>query len=67
MTWHGNTLNALQWNDSDSGFPAYTLGAVKDSEADLHIMFNMADAACEAELPIMPGRVWRRALNTSLD
>jgi len=43
------------------------LGAVKASEADLHILFNMADAACEVELPIMPGRVWFRALDTSLD
>ena len=67
VTWHGNTLNSPQWNDPDNGFLAYTLGAVKVSEADLHILFNMTDAACEAELPIMPGRVWRRALDTSLD
>ena len=67
VTWHGNTLNAPQWNDPDSGFLAYTLAAVKASEADLHILFNMSDATCEAELPTIPGRVWHRALDTSLE
>lgn len=67
VTWHGNKLNAPQWDDYYSRFLAYTLGAMRDSETDLHIMFNMSDTACETELPTMPGRAWRRVLDTSLE
>jgi len=67
VTWHGTRLHAPEWDDPHGQFLAYTLGAVKDSEADLHIIFNLSDAACETELPTIPDRVWHRALDTSLD
>ncbi|HUL11110.1 MAG TPA: glycogen debranching protein GlgX [Methylococcaceae bacterium] len=67
VTWHGTRLHAPQWDDPDSQFLAYTLAAVNDSQADLHIIFNMSDGACEAELPPIPDRIWHRALDTSLD
>ena len=35
------------------------------SEADLHVMLNMADARTEAPLPPMPDRNWYALVDTS--
>ena len=55
------------WDDPQSQFIAYTLGATGEDEVDLHIILNMSDLACEAELPHMGDGVWHRAMDTSLD
>ncbi|QFY42466.1 glycogen debranching protein GlgX [Candidatus Methylospira mobilis] len=67
VTWHGAQLHAPQWDDPDSRLLAYTLAGRHDTEADLHIIFNLSHLPCKVELPIVPGRVWHRALDTALD
>jgi glycogen operon protein len=65
LTWHGCLLNAPGWNDPSSHILAYTLAGFGD-DADLHVMLNMDSADLDFELPIVPGRRWHRAVDTSL-
>ena len=44
---------------------AFTMGGF-DGEADLHVMLNMYGADLEFDVPPVPGRSWRRAVDTSL-
>jgi isoamylase len=66
VTWHGTQLHAPQWDAPDSRFLAYTLADMNDTEADLHIIFNLSHMPCDVELPVISGRVWYRALDTAL-
>ena len=65
VTWHGCQLYAPGWNDPTSRSLAYTMGGF-DADPDMHVMLNMDGAALAFELPIVPGRRWYRALDTSL-
>jgi isoamylase len=65
ITWHGCRLNAPGFNDPDSRVLAYTMGGV-GTDPDMHVMMNMDGGALTFELPIVHGRRWHRALDTSL-
>lgn len=65
VTWHGRKLDQPPWDDSNARVLAYTLGAVTDTEADLHIMLNMSDKVVEMEVPTVPGLRWSCAVDTS--
>ena len=65
VTWHGVELNAPLWGDPNAQILAYTLGAMDESEEDLHIMLNMSENTVEMPLPQLPGRGWRRAIDTA--
>lgn len=65
VAWHGRRLNEPQWDNSDAHVLAYTLAAAVDGEEDLHVMLNMSDGPMEMELPVIPGRKWYRAVDTS--
>lgn len=59
VVWHGTTLNAPAWDDPLAATLALTLAPAHQSEAPLHIMLNMGDAACHFELPRLPQLRWR--------
>ena len=42
IQWHGINLGEPQWLDSESQVLAFTLAALKDKEADLHVILNMS-------------------------
>jgi isoamylase len=65
IAWHGCLLNEPGWNDPGSRVLAYTQGGFGD-DADLHVMLNMDGADLDFELPIVAGRRWHRAIDTSL-
>jgi glycogen operon protein len=44
---------------------AFTLGGF-DGADDLHVMLNMSSQDLDFEMPPVPGRHWRRAVDTSL-
>ncbi len=67
VTWHGKKLHTPEWDDPENQFLAYTLAAAGKDDEDLHILFNMGDAACEGELPPSGNRIWHRAIDTSLN
>ncbi|MDD1613230.1 MAG: hypothetical protein LUP98_01050, partial [Methylococcaceae bacterium] len=45
---------------------AFTLAGIESHEADLHIVMNMSDEIATIELPIIKGKKWCLALDTSL-
>jgi isoamylase len=65
MVWHGCQLNAPGWNDPNSRVLAYTMGGF-GADPDVHVMLNMDGGALPFELPIVHGRRWHRAVDTSL-
>ncbi|MGZ4996063.1 MAG: alpha amylase C-terminal domain-containing protein, partial [Methylobacter sp.] len=66
IQWHGTELNKPLWNDYEAKVLAFTLAGVESDEADLHVVINMSDHQINIELPLIPGRAWCRALDTSL-
>jgi isoamylase len=65
IAWHGCKLNAPGWFDSGSSVLAFTMGGF-DGDDDLHVMLNMSGQDLNFEIPPLPGRNWRRVVDTSL-
>ncbi len=65
IAWHGHRLDEPLWFDYGAQFLAYTLAGLADDEEDLHVILNMSERAMEAPLPVVPGRIWHLALDTS--
>lgn len=66
ITWHGAQINKLVWDDPDARLLAFTLAGVDEHEPDLHIVMNMSDQGTFVELPVITGKNWRLAIDTSL-
>lgn len=66
IQWHGTEINKPQWDNAEARVLAFTLAGVDDDEADLHVVLNMSDQRVSMELPVIPGRAWCLALDTSL-
>ncbi len=64
VAWHGTELGAPGWNDPNGRALAFTLGGFGD-DPDLHVILNMSDLPLEFELPVIGGRQWVRAADTS--
>jgi glycogen operon protein len=56
VSWHGKELDAPLWHDPEAQVLAFTLAAVSDDEADLHVMLNLSETGLDMELPSIPGR-----------
>ncbi|MGZ8136213.1 MAG: glycogen debranching protein GlgX [Methylococcaceae bacterium] len=67
ISWHGAQLNAPLWNNPESRILAFTLAGIDDDESDLHIAMNMSDQEVFIELPVITGKAWCIALDTSLE
>jgi glycogen operon protein len=66
VTWHGERLNEPPWHDGHARWLAFTLAGAESDEPPLHIMMNMSDQARTMAVSTVPGREWRRAIDTSL-
>jgi len=66
VSWHGIDIGAPLWHDPDAQVLAFTLAAVAEGEADVHVMLNLSDTDIDMELPAIQGRELRLALNTAL-
>jgi glycogen operon protein len=64
VSWHGTKLNSPGWDDAGARALAMTLAGF-GGDSDLHVMFNMFWESLDFELPIVPGRRWRLALDTA--
>ncbi len=64
ISWHGAELGPPDWDDPDARALGFTLGA-PGAAADLHVMANMFWEPLAMAVPDLPGRVWRRALDTA--
>jgi|CXWL01.1.fsa_nt_gi glycogen operon protein len=65
IVWHGIELDKPLWGDSDAGVLAFTLAGVGDNEPDLHIIMNMSEEGIAMPLPVIPGKAWCLAVDTS--
>jgi glycogen operon protein len=65
ISWHGIELNKPLWDDPDARILAFTLAGIGENEPDLHMVLNMSDQAIDMELPIVSGRQWCLAVDTS--
>ena len=66
ISWHGTEINKPLWNDPEARILAFTLTGIDSNEADLHIVMNMSDENVRIELPMIEGRKWCLAMDTSL-
>ncbi|WP_019868328.1 glycogen debranching protein GlgX [Methylovulum miyakonense] len=67
IIWHfSNADEVACWDDPEARVLRYTLTAVDMNEADLHIIMNMAEVSVTVALPILKGRFWCLAVDTSL-
>ncbi|OYV19579.1 MAG: glycogen operon protein GlgX, partial [Methylococcaceae bacterium NSM2-1] len=66
VSWHGTELNKPLWHDPEARILVFTLAGIGDNEADLHIAMNMSDEIATVELPVIDGKQWCMALDTSL-
>jgi glycogen operon protein len=64
VAWHGTELNKPGWNDPNARCLAFTLGGFEDGP-DHHVVLNMYWDALDFELPSVPGRRWRRFVDTA--
>jgi len=64
IAWHGCRLFDPGWSDPNARALAFTMDGVEGS-ADLHVMMNMDGRELEFEVPILPNRVWLKALDTA--
>jgi glycogen operon protein len=66
IQWHGTEINKPQWDDFEARVLAFTQAGIETSEPDLHVVMNMSDQQLIIELPVISGRAWCLALDTSL-
>ncbi|HEY9857604.1 MAG TPA: glycogen debranching protein GlgX [Stenomitos sp.] len=64
IEWHGCHLHAPGMDDPASGVLAFTMGG---EVHDFHVMLNMEPAALAFEIPQLPGRSWKRLVDTALE
>jgi glycogen operon protein len=64
VSWHGTKLNEPGWGDANARSLAMTLAGF-GPDPDLHVMFNMFWDGLDFELPVVPGRRWRLAVDTA--
>jgi isoamylase len=66
ISWHGVRLEEPPWRESGPGrVLRFTMAGLQRDEADLHVILNMSDEVVDAVLPVIPGRRWQVALDTS--
>jgi isoamylase len=65
ITWHGTKLYSPGWGDTQARALGFTL-AGSDLEPDIHVMMNMYWDALDMDVPVIPGRQWARAIDTSM-
>jgi glycogen operon protein len=66
ISWHGVEINKPLWHDPEARVLAFTLAGITDNETDLHIVMNMNNESIKVELPVIEGKQWCLALDTSL-
>jgi isoamylase len=65
VTWHGTKLLGPGWEDSQARALGFTLAGF-DQDPDIHVMMNMYWDALDMDVPVIGGREWARAIDTSL-
>jgi glycogen operon protein len=67
ISWHGCRLGSPGWDDPNARALAFTLAGLTPRESDLHVLLNMHSEPLVFEVPEIPSRRWRRAVDTAAD
>ncbi|MBK1720667.1 glycogen debranching protein GlgX [Thiocystis violacea] len=65
ITWHGEKLDAPDWDDPALRWLAFTLAPTRQDEDLLHVLINMGEQARAFELPALASAHWSLALDTA--
>ena len=65
VSWHGTMLNSPGWDDGQAKVLGFALAGFED-DPDLHVMMNMYWEPLDMAIPMIAGRQWTRAVDTSL-
>jgi glycogen operon protein len=65
ISWHGTMLDRPGWDDSEARAFGFTLAGF-ENDPDIHVMMNMYWEPLDMAVPMIPGRQWARAVDTSL-
>jgi glycogen operon protein len=64
VAWHGTKLDRPGWQDTGGRALGVTLAGFSGNP-DIHIMLNMFWESLDFELPVVSGRTWLKAVDTS--
>jgi glycogen operon protein len=65
IAWFAPDGGAPDWDAAEARALSFTLGAVAEGEADVHLMLNMGARMESFRVPENPGRQWFLALDTA--
>jgi glycogen operon protein len=65
LAWHGTKLDCPDWSDGEARALGLTLAGFGQA-SDIHVMMNMYWEPLDMEVPVVAGREWARAIDTSL-
>jgi glycogen operon protein len=65
IAWYAPNGGAPDWNAQEARSLAFTLAAIAEEEADLHVMLNMGEHPQTFLIPSNPDRSWHLALDTA--
>ncbi len=66
ITWHGTLVSSTPcWQDPEARKLTFTLAGIEVNEPDLHIIMNMDDQKKDIELPVIEGKRWCLAVDTT--
>jgi isoamylase len=65
ISWHGIALDEAPWQTGDGRLLRFTVAGLSEEEEDLHVILNMSGRAVELALPVIPGRRWYLAMDTT--
>jgi isoamylase len=67
ITWHGlEPGQAPDWGNPNNRTLIFTLAALNEDDADLHVIINMEPERIKIQPPCIPGRTWCLAVDTAL-
>jgi glycogen operon protein len=64
IAWHGARLGESPWK-GEGRILRFTIAGLTDDEEDLHVILNMSVRPLVADLPVLAGRRWHVAVDTS--
>jgi glycogen operon protein len=65
IVWYAPDGGSPDWGATESRALSFTLAAIAEGEADMHLMLNMQSRVESFRIPENPGRQWHRALDTA--
>lgn len=66
LLWYGRDLHPPDWHDAEARVLCFRLRGVEAAEPALCVMMNMSSKTLDLPLAVIPGKSWKRVVDTSL-